>query len=220
MTHRWILVEGLPGSGKSTSCRTLAGQLRAEGFRVELIAEGGETPRVGLPWSYSLARDSIEKTRLGTYPVQTWTAPEVEQLSIVDARFLQNTALFAFLQGEKDVSAIPNAILDQLGDARLIYLRPSKPREHLRETLAMRREPHPEWFAFMHELFEEQPWCQRRGFRGAKAIEEALTAWNETQAELVQTLSERLQALTLEDPADDWRQSLLTMKRFALGSLS
>ncbi|MEM9071719.1 MAG: hypothetical protein AAGE52_24635 [Myxococcota bacterium] len=200
-----LFVEGVPASGKSTSVRRLA-----ERFQARAVQEG--SPDVGLPWSYADAETTVQRTTPATYLFETWR-PLAKERTFVDAKLLQNTALFCMLEEREPLGAIAARILEELPRAGVVHLRPKDPEAHLQTTLAARATEYPEWFAFVLPFFEKRPWCMRRGLRGADAYVGALTVWDHVCADLIPSFD--VPFLALEDPARDWDESLARMAAFA-----
>lgn len=190
-----VTIEGLPGSGKTSTAQWLSKRLENTGLAGTWWHEGCSDNPIGLPWSYEEARNTIAATTPEKYPFHSWTtvpSPE-HDFAIIEAKFLQSTSAFSLLQGkDKDtLSTFPKRILSEIGARpfKLIVLDVFNPRKHLLRTLDQRRESHPDWLAFVKAFFSEQPWCRQRKLDGELAFVEAMSAWHTAQAELLPTLN-------------------------------
>lgn len=190
-----IAIEGLPGSGKTSTARWLAGELQKQGLTGDWWHEGQLNHPIGLPWTYADARATVAATTPTTYPFDSWRSiPRAgHDFEIVEAKFLQSTSAFALFQGldEETIASLPTRILKQINLDRfiLIVLDVSDPREHLRQTVSARRKQYPDWIDFIREFFSEMPWCQKRGLQGEDAFVEALAEWHSVQSRLLETLA-------------------------------
>lgn len=205
-----ILIEGLPGSGKTTTAQWLDKSLKATGRKGTWWHEGNPDNPVGLPWSYKEARKTVERTTLKHYPFHTWSSvPSAgHDFEIIEARFLQCTSAFSMLRGDDDqtVKTFPKRILNAITHTpiKLIVLDVVNSREHLQRTLDLRRESHPEWIDFIKAFFSEQPWCRERNLEGEVSFVEAMSAWHSAQDEILATL--KIQFLLIP-PEQGWEQA-------------
>ncbi len=216
----WILfIEGLPGSGKSQTATTLDTWLASQGSEHRFYLENSADNPVGFLWRASVARDVVLKTTPVDYPFGSWTALAARGQSVIlESRLLQNTALFAMVNGQEP-GAWPffaRRILASLAATHrvaLIVLRQSDPRAHLCRTIASRDESHPHWSPFVAELFTGLPWCDARGLTGLEAFVEALSHWSDVQDRIVAQLG--IETLVLTDPWQDWPSATGRIRDFA-----
>lgn len=218
-----IAIEGLPGSGKTSTARWLAGELQKQGLAGDWWHEGHLDHPVGLPWTYDDARATVTATTPTTYPFDSWRSipKEGHDFEIVEAKFLQSTSAFALFQGldEETIASFPRQILNQINVDRfiLIVLDVSEPKEHLRQTVSVRRERYPDWITFIRDFFSEMPWCQRRGLRGEDAFVEALAEWHSVQSRLLETLAcEQLRVF----PESGWDETHAAILDFVATAMS
>ena len=85
MKHRMIIIEGIPGSGKSTSAKRVEEYLTKKGIKAELYNEGEAHP-VDMAWNAYLTLDEYEAL-LSKYPeysdvIKTHTQFEAEYVTI------------------------------------------------------------------------------------------------------------------------------------------
>jgi hypothetical protein len=208
---RLVVVEGLPGAGKSTTVRTLAEALSARGRPSVSFAEGARDNPVGLPWSYDDADETVRRTTLSDYPLSSWARVPVAgfDTTVLDGKLLQNTSLFAMLteQPREHWLALPVGALQQVSArALVVVLDVSEPRAYLRRTLRERLPVYPEWHRFVLDFFERQPYCRRRGWTGEEAFVEALADyWAWVRASLA---SLPVAVQVVRDPSRDWARTL------------
>lgn len=220
----WILfVEGLPGSGKSGTAKALHEFLSRRGFDSELHLENSPQNPVGFVWRFETAYQTLAKTNFEDYPFGLWDDfAQSGKSAIFEARLLQNTSLFAMLNGQ-DPSTIrdfPRVILERLSahaSCALILLHSTKARDHLKTTIAAREPVVPRWFPFCSKLFADQPWCQQRGLSEDLAFVDTMVHWSELQHSLVQGLA--LERLIINDASDDWSQANEQLRNWTLAWL-
>ena len=212
-----VLIEGLPGAGKSTTAKSLCEEL-AKRAPATWFHEGAKDNPVGLPWSYECARDTLAKTNPQEYPFATWSEAieRHDGALILESRFLQNSELFSMLMADEgwEAGVLARGILERLSGAPacLVLLQPTDARAHVERTIAERIEQYPNWLPFVCELFEWVPWCRRRGLEGRDAFVEALVAWDAVQRELVSELA--IPTFVVRDPSVDWDTSFERILRF------
>ncbi|GEM_PF-2325942 len=204
----WILfVEGLPGSGKSTSARKLSETLPLEHLCYE---ENHPENPVGFLWRGDTARSAILDTRLDRYPFAAWDELASSGKNVIlESRLLQNTLLFTMLNGspESEGAGILQRILEALSGYRigLIYLQQSDPLAHTLQTLESRRISHPSWEPFIQDLFSALPWCQQRQLQGTEAFVQSMLHWADQLDAAVERLS--IPKAVLTDPWRDFARS-------------
>ena len=208
---RLVCVEGLPGAGKTTTAQWVARTLSAAGRPSRVLHEGAVDPAVGLPWSYAEAASTVRRTTLRDYPFASWRNVPVDGVdtTVVDAKLLQNTSLFALLQElprDHWLELPCRALHEVSGEVLVVLLDVSDPRTHLAATLEARSATHPEWHRFVRDFFTAQPYCRRRGWSGEEAFVGALADyWDWVREVWTQLPAHRF---VLRDPADDWDAAL------------
>ncbi|HAG90547.1 MAG TPA: hypothetical protein DCL41_01670 [Bdellovibrionales bacterium] len=219
MMSKVIVVEGLPGSGKTTTAQNIASFLETKGHSVELFLEYSQNNPVGFLWNEETIPDAIKKTTLEEYPFSSWlkVPSKGSDITVLESRFLQNTSYFWMLNGKEDNTAasIPKKILEEINghsEFKLVYLNHSDPGIHLKNIIEERKPKHPNWIPFVTNFHDKQPWLQKRGLEGESGFYKALLYW----AGLQEKIFEQLDCSKMEiiNPNDDWEDCLKNVFAF------
>jgi hypothetical protein len=174
-----ILIDGLPGSGKSTSCRKVAFQLNALGFDAVTLFETQEnhplhvipTDETGAAWpdihlkidSDSFANQSLIrwKTLLQQRNDQIYVIESFPFQSFIRVLFQMNTAR------EQIEMHWANWLQTITGlQARLIFFKESNPEELFAAACENRGK---DWTSYMCDSCQQMPYAKSRGWLGEKA---------------------------------------------------
>ena len=208
-----ILIEGTPGSGKSTTTKKLSEFLCAKNIKNTAFLEFNEDHPIGPAYNKDSASDIILSTRSGTYPYHYWKSLMVspDEFVIFEAKFLQMSGFFCMLAGgdEKEIFEIPQRILTMIPQeipVKLIYLSQSEPRKHIQEIVAQRKTSNKRWFPWIIQMFSSFPWVKQRGLSGDEIYVQAVSEWSHIQRKLVSSLE--VEMIQIEDPFLNWDRSL------------
>jgi len=228
MRVRLIFVEGIPGSGKSTTAQSVASWLVSRGESARAYHEmaddnpirtrGTDAMRARHPsvrpmpdvGADGFARDPR------VYALEQWDrlaqgAEPLESTVILESRYIQNSVQPAYMAGAPIESVLERfeGISARVSPAAplLVYLRPTKIEESIRLTLQSRGDP---WRGWLARSFSSLPWSKSRGLSG----ESAIVAFYEDWEELVERLFERHRGpkLIVEDPQRDWEAALRSIQ--------
>jgi len=207
---RLILVEGIIGSGKTTTAGHLAGWLSCRGADVRVFAEGAAdhpirnrrvdellaAPAPGDPGAYSAG----QWRRLAERCLRD------EQTIILESVFLQNSVMPAFIDDAPTaVTDICAEIQQQAAPAEpfLVYLRPTDIAAAIARVHVARGEP---WSSRNVVYVQDCPWARRRNLRGRDAVVRLYQAWDPVASELFDRYP--FGKLMVPDPHHDWLASL------------
>jgi len=208
---RLILVEGMIGSGKTTTAGHLADWLSRRGEDVRAFDEGAadhpvRTRRV----DELLATPAPDDP--GVYSAGQWRrlaecCLRHEQTVILESVFLQNSAMPAFIDGAPvaAVTDICAEIQRQVAPAEpfLVYLRPVDVAAAIARVHETRGEP---WSSRNVAYVQDCPWARRRNLRGRDAVVRLYQAWDPVVSELFDRYP--FPKLMVPDPHHDWPASL------------
>ena len=211
---RLILVEGMIGSGKTTTAERLGDWLSGRGEDVRALDEGAadhpiRTRRVDELLGARAPGDP------GAYSASQWRRLAERclrdgQTVILESIFLQNSVMPAFIDGAPAATAteICAEIQRQAAPAEpfLVYLRPTDIAAAIARVHQARGEP---WSSRNLAFVENSPWTRRRNLRGRDAVVRLYQAWEP----LVSQLYDRYPfgKLMVPDPQHDWPAALRTI---------
>ena len=204
---RLILIEGMIGSGKTTTAERLGDWLSGRGENVRAFGEGAadhpiRTRRVDELLAVPAPGDP------GAYSASQWRrladrCRRREQTVILESIFLQNSVMPAFIDGAPAaaVNQICAEIQRQAAPAEpfLVYLRPTDIAAAIARVHRIRGEP---WSSRNLEFVENSPWARRRSLRGRTAVVRLYQAWEPVVSQLYDGYP--FPKLTVPDPHHDW----------------
>lgn len=220
MKRKLFIVEGLPGSGKSTTATNITNFLRTKGIAVDLWHENSLDNPVGYLWVMDEIIQSIEKSTLEDYPFESWLNIERKDSSatVLESRLLQNLSLMCMLRGgsEKEALALPQKVLKtvEVFELKLIFLATKDPVSHLNRIIPPRKMSHPNWIPFVTQIFDPQPFLTSRNLSGEEGYIATLNSWEQLQVKIVKQLDCR--KLFLQDAFRDWKTSTKTILDFCI----
>ena len=212
---RLILVEGMIGSGKTTTAERLGDWLSGRGEDVRAFDEGAAdhpirtrrvdellgAPAPGDPDAYSASqwRRLAERCLRDGHTV------------ILESIFLQNSVMPAFIDGAPaaTVTEICAEIQRQAAPAEpfLVYLRPTDIAAAIARVHRARGEP---WSSRNLAFVENSPWARRRNLRGRDAVVRLYQAWEPVVSQLYDRYP--FGKLMVPDPQHDWPAALQTIR--------
>jgi len=208
---RLILIEGMIGSGKTTTAERLGDWLSGRGENVRAFGEGAadhpiRTRRVDELLAVPAPGDP------GAYSASQWRrladrCRRREQTVILESIFLQNSVMPAFIDGAPAaaVNQICAEIQRQAAPAEpfLVYLRPTDIAAAIARVHRTRGEP---WSSRNLEFVENSPWARRRNLHGRTAVVRLYQAWEPVVSQLY--LRYPFGKLMVPDPQLDWPAAL------------
>jgi predicted kinase len=212
---RLILIEGMIGSGKTTTAGLLADWLSRRGEDVRAFDEGAadhpiRTRRVDELLAAPVSGDP------GVYSAGQWRRLAGQclrdgQTIILESVFLQNSVMPAFIDGAPAaaVNQICAEIQRQVAPAEpfLVYLRPADIAAAIARVHQARGEP---WSSGNLTFVENTPWARRRNLRGRDAVVRLYQAWEPVASQLYDRYP--FPKLMVPDPQHDWPAALRAIR--------
>lgn len=205
-----ILIEGLPGAGKSTSTSRLGTILQQRGITCSWFREEDEP--------HPIACLDFEIEGLTPKMVHLWAnfvqhAVRKSIVTIIESRLWQNTALFMYMS-ENDIDDIIkfnqqiNQVLTPLSPV-LIYLDQDNTEIALQRMYSARGE---EWMKETLKDSLQYRWFKSRGIKDFKGWVKFFEEWQDV-AELLYT-DWTHKKIKIMDPHDDWTSAYEKMYTF------
>ena len=214
MKTRLVLIEGIPGTGKTTLAEALCERFRAGGLDAAWYLEEAHhhpvTPREGRP-----------PDRTGRIPwwLERWrtfaeSGADRERVRIVEGTAFQSTARFLYAGGLEDDAILPYLAGFERAVASLrpcfVYLDAREPRRFLaRHTLPRKGA---DWTARVAAYAVSTPVARRRGWSGEAGLVEFWADYRDRCDAWVETL--RMPTLRAERPPASWADSTDAVERW------
>lgn len=223
---RLILIEGMIGSGKTTTAVRVGDWLARRGEDVRVFREAADDHPIRTsaedrlraaagpqpPRPPAGASDGSAEGGPGGYDDDQWRRLAERCLRgrptiILEGSFLQNSVMPAFIDGapQRTVSEVFAAIVRQAAPAEplLVYLRPADIGAAIARVHRVRGEP---WSSGNVAFVADTAWARRRGLRGQDAVARLYQAWEPVVTELYDSYP--FAKIMVTDPQHDWQAAL------------
>jgi hypothetical protein len=211
-TARLILVEGMIGSGKTTTALRIRDWLAGRGEDARVFRETAVDHPIQTRAEDRLRACGDATGGSGEYADDQW-----RQLAercgpgrptiIIEASFLQNSVMPVFIEDAPGpaVDGIFDRIAGQVASAEplLVYLRPADTAAAVVRVHRARGEP---WSSGNVAFVEDSAWARRRRLRGRDAVVGLYEAWEPVAARLYDRYP--FSKVRVTDPQDDWPAAL------------
>jgi thymidylate kinase len=205
-----ILIEGLPGAGKSTSTDHLGKVLQQQGIPCRQYQEEDDPhPLPGLDYDIK----TLDQTIVPLWVNFTKQAVHESVVTIIESRLWQNTALFMFMS-EMDVEEIIKfhrqvwQVLTPLSPV-LLYLDQPDTETALRRMYAARGE---KWMEWALGETTQYPWFKTRGLNDFAGWVKFFEEWHLVAERLYEDWPHR--KIKILDPHEDWARAYEQMLAF------
>jgi deoxyadenosine/deoxycytidine kinase len=210
MDMKLILIEGLPGSGKSTTAEYLAGELQRRGIHSRWFHEmDDDNPIADLPCDVPDYQARM---------VEEWSrfveqAQNNDSVTVLESRFWQNTALFMYMgtYSVEEVTLFNDAVASVIQPLSpvLFYMAQKDVEAALRRLDTFRGK---DWMEAAIEVTTKERWFQSRGLGGFDGWVKFFSEWTTVADRLYDRLEFRKHRI--HDPHQDWKQAYADMRSF------
>ncbi|MBI3973016.1 MAG: hypothetical protein HY332_17195 [Chloroflexi bacterium] len=213
---RLILIEGLPGSGKTTAAKALAARLAQHGIAARSHLEVQDEHPLHVGGALHPSGSTTGAALFARYTVETFVDESLRRwetfvrraageptVHVVESYPYQSTAR-VLLQMDAPIDRI-HAYAAQLEAAMaplapvVVYFNRAGPAGALRAIAAQRG---PQWTAYVVELVARCPYAERRGVEGLEGVAAVMGAYKALLDALL--AKSRLPRLVLADCAGHW----------------
>jgi thymidylate kinase len=223
-----ILIEGLPGSGKSTTAERLAAELREHGKSCRWFHEWAEDHPVFIGYEKDIS-EIISSSRLREKPfVKQWEvfAKEAQSgitVNIIESRFWQTGVMLMYSAGysEDEVVEINQLIITVIAALKpaLIYFTHDDIEKALTWTMQVKNEEWEKtgrgkaaWERFFTGILEQQKWATDRGLKGREMWFRFFEEWDLVAERLYDRLT--FPKIKIRNPHSDWDMAMRRIREF------
>lgn len=222
-----ILIEGIPGSGKSTIALNLANAISARRIKCQCYLEWAEDNPIFIGNMEDLS-EIISSSRLREQNVlQQWRnftqkARQQFTVNIIESRFWQASAMYLYLSGypEDEVIKSNQRIISAISGLNpvLIYLAPKDIAQMLMWTAKVKNKKWREsgregsWEQWGNEIYEQQRWFTNRSLKGPEAMVKFFNEWTSIANRLYEELPFR--KTKIQNPHADWDMTISKIRYF------
>ena len=200
LATKLILVEGLPGAGKSTTTQHIGTTLQQQGVACRWYLEG-DNPHPIACLDFEI--EGLLEKMLPLWSSFTERAMQEPIVTIIESRLWQNTALFMFMSNREveDILQFSQQIGQVLAPLCpiLIHLDQDDTETALRRLYTLRGE---KWMQEALEMTTAYPWFQSRGLKDFNGWVQFFTEWQQVVTQLF--IDWPHDKIKIQNPHDDW----------------
>jgi thymidylate kinase len=187
-----VLIEGIPGSGKSTTATRVSDLILKSGIQCKCYLEWSEDNPIFIGRMDNLSEIISSSKSREADVLQQWhdfaqTAKQGNTVHIIESRFWQTDAMYLFLSGhsEDDIMTRNQCITSAITALNpvLIFLTPNDIAQHLVITANRKNRTWREserggsWEEWGNRIYEQQQWFSHCSRRGSDAFVQFFTEW-------------------------------------------
>jgi hypothetical protein len=205
-----VLIEGLPGAGKSTTTRHIGTTLQQQGVACRWYLEEDDP--------HPIACLDFEIKGLLEKMIPLWSsftkhAMQEPIVTIIESRLWQNTALFMFMSNKEveDILQFSQQIGQVLAPLSpiLIYLDQDDTETALRRLYTLRGE---KWMQEALVMTTAYPWFQSRGLKDFAGWVQFFTEWQRVVTQLFNDWPH--DKIKIQNPHDGWESAYQQIDAF------
>jgi hypothetical protein len=200
LNTRLILIEGFPGSGKSTTTEHIGSTLQQQGIACRGFLEDDDPHPIAC---LDFAIKGLPERMIPLWASYVEQAIQEPVVTIMESRLWQNTALFMYMSEwqAEDILQFSQQVSQALAPLSpfLIYLDQEDTKSALRRLYTLRGE---KWKQEALAMTTSYPWFQSRGLRDFSGWVQFFKEWHEVVTRLYNDWPFR--KIKIQNPHDDW----------------
>ncbi len=227
-----ILIEGPPGSGKSTSARVLAEEISATGQACRFFYEWAEDHPIPIGDDLQLKQVISTALEREAAMLEMWkefarARQAEEQVTIIESRFWQTSAMLMYIAGQPLEAVLESnrQVIEAVQSLNpvLIYFAVDDQKAFAERTIHIKNEEWRQaglkevWEQHLYDAFDGQKWFTQRGLSGRAGWQALLEEWAGVAAQLYDQAP--FPKIKIRNPHNDWPLAMRQMRSFLdLGS--
>jgi thymidylate kinase len=224
---RLVLIEGLPGSGKSTTAQKLAEEITNTGNSCQCFLEWDVDHPIPIGDDFNLDKVITSSREREPSMLQQWqqiaqAARSQELVTVLESRFWQTSVMLMYIAGmpKEDVLASNRRVISAIQALKpiLIYFAIDDPKMFAKRTIQLKEEEWQRsgfpgsWAQHLFDAFDSQPWMTQRGLSGLEGMLALWEEWAQVSEELYARLP--FPKIMIRDPHEDWAKTMKQMRDF------
>jgi thymidylate kinase len=224
---RLILIEGIPGSGKSTTARNLCAAIQQSGIGCQYFHEWASNHPISIGPLSQLATVIASSQEREAHVAHQWAAfvtrmrPQ-HTVTIIEARFWQTTLQFMYLAGHPAEAVVTSQqrVMSMLSPLQPVFilLAPTAVRQalvrtiHTKSTQRNGMDEEVTWEQMVCTAVASQFWAKERGLTGREALYQFAEAWSSLAERLYQDIP--FPKISVENPHTNWEVTMGHIRTF------
>jgi thymidylate kinase len=222
-----VLIEGPPGSGKSTSAQRLAAEISKSGRACQCFLEWSLNHPIAIGDDSHLGQAAASAIAREADVLQQWrqfarTRQSADLVTIMESRFWQTSVMLMYIAGhpvdgvlvsnQRVIEAIqglnPVLIYFAIDDLRALTARTIQARDEEWRLAGLEGS----WSQHIYEEFDSQKWATDHGLTGGTGMLALLEEW----AQITEELYDRVPfpKIKIRNPHQDWTSAMQQMRGF------
>ena len=222
-----VLIEGLPGSGKSTTAHLLAAEITHSGNDCQCFLEWDADHPIPIGDDSALGKVIASSREREPSVLQQWqhiaqVARSQEIVTVMESRFWQTSVMLMYIAGmpKEDVLASNQCVITAIQALKpvMIYFAIDDPKMFARRTIQLKEEEWQRsgiqggWAQHLYDAFDTQPWFTQRGLSGMEGMLAFWEEWARVSEELYARLP--FPKIMIRNPHEDWPAAMKQMRDF------